>query len=73
MITMATNGDISNHCRSSNIIWLNLKDRSIHQIEPVHESSVHIIYVLTLNFKETPFNTFANRVDPDQAALVRAA
>ena len=30
---------------------------------------------LTLTFYliETPFNTFANRADPDQAALVRAA
>ena len=28
---------------------------------------------LTLYLKETPFNTFANRADPDQAALVRAA
>ena len=27
---------------------------------------------LTLYLKETPFNTFANREDPDQAALVRA-
>ena len=28
---------------------------------------------LTLYFIETPFNTFANRADPDQAALTRAA
>ena len=28
---------------------------------------------LTLCLIETPFNTFANRADPDQAALVRAA
>ena len=28
---------------------------------------------LTLYLIETPFNTFANRADPDQAALVRAA
>ena len=26
-----------------------------------------------LNLIETPFNAFANRTDPDQAALVRAA
>ena len=28
---------------------------------------------LTLYLIETPFNAFANRADPDQAALVRAA
>ena len=28
---------------------------------------------LTLYLIETPFNTFANRADPDQAALLRAA
>ena len=28
---------------------------------------------LTLCLMETPFSTFANRADPDQAALVRAA
>ena len=28
---------------------------------------------LTLYHIETPFNTFANRADPDQAALIRAA
>ena len=28
---------------------------------------------LTLYHIQTPFNTFANRADPDQAALVRAA
>ena len=27
----------------------------------------------THNLTEKPFNTFANRADPDQAALVRAA
>ena len=27
---------------------------------------------LTLDLIEMPFNTFANRADPDQAALVRA-
>ena len=30
-------------------------------------------YCLTLCHIEMPFNTFANRADPDQAALVRAA
>ena len=29
--------------------------------------------LLTLCLKEMPLNTFANREDPDQAALVRAA
>ena len=28
---------------------------------------------LTLHLIEEPFNSFANRADPDQAALVRAA
>ena len=28
---------------------------------------------LTIYLIETPFNAFANRADPDQAALVRAA
>ena len=28
------------------------------------------IIVLTIYFKETPFNAFANRADPDQVALV---
>ena len=28
---------------------------------------------LTLYLIETPFNAFANRADPDQAALIRAA
>ena len=30
-------------------------------------------WVSTLYLIETPFNTFANKADPDQAALVRAA
>ena len=30
-------------------------------------------FFLTLYLIEIPFNTFANRADPDQAALVRAA
>ena len=29
--------------------------------------------MLTLYPIETPFNTFANRADPDQAALVKAS
>ena len=33
----------------------------------------HETFILTLYLKETPFNTYANRADPDQAALVRAA
>ena len=41
------------------------------------EIFVPIIYEqkpsLTLYLIETPFNPFANRADPDQAALVRAA
>ena len=32
-----------------------------------------MIVCLTLNLIETPINTFANRADPDQAVLTRAA
>ena len=32
-----------------------------------------ILLTLTLNLIEMPFNAFANRADPDQAALLRAA
>ena len=35
--------------------------------------SVDSTVLLTLFLIETPFNAFANRADPDQAALVRAA
>ena len=31
------------------------------------------MFTFTLYLIETPFSTFANRADPDQAALVRAA
>ena len=31
------------------------------------------LYILILYLIEMPFNAFANRADPDQAALVRAA
>ena len=34
-------------------------------------SLYRFILALTLEPKETPFNLFANRADPDQAALVR--
>ena len=44
---------------------------------PAQESLVFIAYAqrppLTLYLIETPFNSFANRADPDQAALLRAA
>ena len=32
-----------------------------------------LLYVLNLYLIATPFNAFANRAGPDQAALVRAA
>ena len=32
-----------------------------------------LAFHLTLYLIEMPFNTFANRADPDQTALVRAA
>ena len=34
---------------------------------------VDSIHNLTLYLKEAPFNFFANKADPDQAALIRAA
>ena len=37
------------------------------------KSPFHTGKELTLYLIETPFNTFANRAEPDQAALVRAA
>ena len=40
--------------------------RIFHQI---YDCFLH----LTLNLIESPFDAFANRADPDQAALVRAA
>ena len=38
-------------------------------------TSKFMLYILslTLYLIKRPFNTFANRADPDQAALVRAA
>ena len=42
----------------------------ISRAKAIAQGAVH---VLTLYLIETPINTFANRVDPDQAALVRAA
>ena len=37
---------------------------------PSKISSIQRVKGLTFYLKETPFNTFANRADPDQAALV---
>ena len=37
-----------------------------------YASHLHPIIVLILYLIETPFNSFANRADPDQTALVRA-
>ena len=51
---------IENSCASSYIIF------KTHTL-----ASMNI--ELTLFPIETPFNTFANRADPDQAALTRAA
>ena len=42
-------------------------------VEPCHEKLVLFCRLLTLNLIETPFDAFANRVDPNQAALKRAA
>ena len=42
---------------------------------PVHEILVLIVQKppITLYLKQAPFDAFANRADPDQAALIRAA
>ena len=34
---------------------------------------IFLFIILTLYLIDTPFNAFANRTDPDQAALIRAA
>ena len=39
----------------------------------IHVLLIHGFGTLTLNLIEMPFNAFANRADPDQAALIRAA
>ena len=36
-------------------------------------SAIVLLNLLTLYLMEIPFNTFATRADPDQAALLRAA
>ena len=41
----------------------------IKQIIDSHKFSSHVLNLFLIE----PFNAFANRVDPDQAALVRAA
>ena len=43
--------------------------------QPVHLACAmaHSDLILTLYLIETPFNAFANRAYPDQAALLRAA
>ena len=40
--------------------------------EQNHLSILSLHVALTLYLIETPFNSFANRVDPDQAALLRS-
>ena len=40
---------------------------------PLKQEPEYLFVVLTLYLIETPFNTFANRADPDQAALLGAA
>ena len=37
------------------------------------QHNLHYLLSLTLYLIEMPFNAFANRADPDQTALVRAA
>ena len=48
-----------------------LKNRNISS--KIKRSKVTDYAALTLYLIETPFDTFANRADTDQAALVRAA
>ena len=47
--------------------------RNFRNIATIRVSNSFKQFDLTLYLIETPFNTFANRADPDQAALVRAA
>ena len=42
-------------------------------VSSLMEDSIGIKCQLTLYIIEKPFNSFANRADPDQAALTRAA
>ena len=59
-----------------------LKTNSLNEFDPLNNmlpvSGTYFLYriiqeTLTLYPIETPFDVFANRADPDQAALVRAA
>ena len=45
------------------------ENSTVNKDQIIHAQKPH----LTLYLIETPFNTFANRVDPDQSALVRTA
>ena len=55
---------------SGSALYAKVPFRGFWSIKSWHDDFVHS---LTLYLIETPFNTFTNRVDPDQAALVRAA
>ena len=49
-------------------VWTNSADPDLRE-QMVEDHRCYLIYYLI----EIPFNTFANRADPDQAAFVRAA
>ena len=51
---------------NQNMLWV-LK-RNVSMRHPKHVRQIITLYLI-----ETPFNTFANRADLDQTALVRAA
>ena len=76
-----------NHTRDHHVSFLgkpcDIKRESSGQIllshPQTHDGSLYMYYIifgllrLTIYLIETPFNTFANRANPDQAALLRAA
>ena len=58
--------------RPANHVICSFIDLSGYASRPIR-LCLFIDYIITFYLIETPFNAFANRVDPDQAALVRAA
>ena len=62
------------HCRKSHALahMINIGANRLHIFSLI--SSPFVINIsLTFYIIETPFNTFLNREEPDQAAFVRAA
>ena len=60
------------------LVKKNYKHKILLNLNYIHNFSIQYgitrkIQPITLYLIETPFNAFANRADPNQAALVRAA